>query len=193
VDELRRRYADILIGPVRARHGVALAAVAPLKTDGCGSFRHGAAFADHPWLKELAPQVWRWARRQQDAPWVRGRLERLFRVPAAAAADQGEKCCFNHYLAAAVPNDDGSFTTVVFICCDYYGASEILFEEPAPHAEPRIAPDVRRRLAAALWDLVLEDPADVPEYTDRLCHAGAGVWIRFGIRRGRPFMIEEPA
>jgi hypothetical protein len=190
-EELSRRYSSILAGPIHPRDDIAFAIVAPTKTPGCGGFRHGSSLANHPGLKEAAPNVWRWARREQDAPWVRARLERLFQMPSTPAGDQGEKCCFNTYVAAVIPNTDGTFEGIIFICCDYYGASEIMFEEPAPHQEPLISPLLRRRLAASLWDLLLDDVNDVQDYADRMYHSGAGVWIRFGIRRGRPFMIEE--
>jgi hypothetical protein len=190
-DELRRRFGPLLIGPIRCSRGVALGAVERDTSRCC--YSPGDDLADHPGLKERAPAVWRWARRKQDAPWVRGRLGQLFGIPWPPADQQGEKCCFWQELAAAYHGGGGSLAGVIFLCCDYYGSSGVMFEEQRPRRAPAISEGDQRRVATALWELLLEEPGDVPEYTDRMYHSGAGVWVEFGIRRGRPFMREvEP-
>jgi hypothetical protein len=187
-DELRRQYGPLLIGPVHCRGGVALGAVVRDTSQRC--YSPGGDFADHPGLKKRAPDIWRWAQRKHDAPWVRGRLERLFHISSQPAEQQGEKCCFWHELAAVYTGPSGPLVGVVFLCCDYYGSSEVMFEQERPRRAPAIGEEDQRRVAGALWELLLEEPGDVPEYTDRMYHSGAGVWLEFGIRRGWPFMKE---
>jgi hypothetical protein len=189
VDEMMRaRYGPILIGPVHCRDDVALAAVSRDTSE--RSYTPGGHLVDHVDLKKRAPAVWGWARRKEDAPWVRGRLERVFGVSALPADEQGEKSCFCHELAVVYSEKGGGLASVVMLCCDYYGSSGVMFEDERSTRAPAISAEDQRRVAAALWELLLEEPGDVPEYSDKMYHSGAGIWVKFGIRQGKPFMIE---
>lgn len=120
-----------------------------------------------------------------DAPWVLGRLMRLFGTEPVSEEDRPEKSCFFASFLAVL-HKKGNLA-VPFECSDYYGRSGLTFstDDPPDH-------DIQETIANGFWDLLLMDPTDVADYEDRMNHSGAGVWIRFGVENGEPFMNEDP-
>lgn len=123
-------------------------------------------------------------RPDHDAPWVLGRLIRLFGTPQVPEEDRVEKSFFVASFLAVLHEHDN--VAVPFECSDYYGRSTLTFSSDD-------APDhtMQRALADAFWDLLLAEPADLADYQDRMHHPGDGIWIRFGVEDGEPFMMDE--
>jgi hypothetical protein len=121
-----------------------------------------------------------------DAPWVRGRIERVFGVTSPGEQERGEKSGLHASFIAVCPQPDGSLLGVPFECHDHYLKSALMFSEqvdPAPA-------DLCALVADAFWGLLLAEPHDLPEYRGCMPHVGAGGWLVFGVEAGRPF-IEE--
>ena len=119
----------------------------------------------------------------EDAPWVCGRVQRVFSLPQVPEEDRAEKSCMQFGFLGAIPHE-GQLVGIPFECTDYYGRSMLIFSGDAP---PQSFID---RIAGAFWQMLLEQPDDLPEYTDRFSHLGAGCDVRFGVRDGEPFMEE---
>lgn len=121
----------------------------------------------------------------KDAPWVLGRLIRHFGTQQVPEEDRIEKSFFFASFLAVLHEKD--HLAVPFECSDYYGRSALTFssDDPPDHA-------VQQAIANAFWGLLLADPDDVADYQDRMHHPGEGVWIRFGVEDGEPFLMEEP-
>ncbi len=119
-----------------------------------------------------------------DAPWVLGRLMRLFATQQIPEEDRGEKTCFYSSFLAVLHNNGN--LAVPFECSDYYGRTALTFStDDSPDEE------VRKAIANSFWALLLADPTNVEDYKDKMYHSGAGVWISFGIENGEPFMTES--
>ena len=117
----------------------------------------------------------------EDAPWVSGRIQRLFRQPQASADERLEKSCIGFSFVALLAEADGHLG-IPFHCTDYYGRSRVLYSDsPVP------PPALRQQIAEAFWSLLLQDPTELNDYHDTLCHHGAGVDIAFGVKDGEPF------
>lgn len=119
-----------------------------------------------------------------DAPWVFGRLMRLFATQQIPEEERDEKSCFFASFVAVLHNNAN--LAVPFECSDYYGRSALTFSTDDPPSE-----EVQKAIAERFWGLLLADPTGVADYEDRMYHSGAGVWIRFGIEDGKPFMVED--
>lgn len=120
----------------------------------------------------------------EDAPWVLGRLIRLFGTEQIPEEDRGEKSCFYAAFLAVLHSQD--YLAIPFEVSDHYGRSRLTFStEDAPDAEKE------EYIAKTFWKLLLSEPTDLAEYNDKMYHSGAGIWIRFGVEDGEPFMVEE--
>lgn len=120
-----------------------------------------------------------------DAPWVLGRLMRLFHVQPIPVDDRGEKTCHCESFLAVL-HQFGNMG-IPFECSDYYGKTGLTFSSEDPPDDA-----VQVLIADAFWKLLLSDPADLTDYESTMYHSGAGVTIRFGVEDGEPFMQEEP-
>jgi hypothetical protein len=119
----------------------------------------------------------------EDAPWVCGRIQRVYSLPQVPEEERGEKSCMGFSFLAAIP-EGGQLVGIPFECTDYYGKSVLIFSgDPPPQA-------LIDRVASAFWQVLLKDPHDLPEYTDRFLHLGGGFEVQFGVRDGEPFMEE---
>lgn len=119
-----------------------------------------------------------------DGSWVRGRIDRVFHAPSPNAEHLGEKSGLAQEFVAEVPAESDSPLGVPFGCCDHYLRTGLTFSGQE-------APEVCDRVASAFWELLLAEPHNLPDYQDKLFHSGAGYWLAFGIRNGRPFMEEH--
>jgi len=119
----------------------------------------------------------------EDAPWVLGRLRRLFGTQQIPEEERPEKSFFYASFLAVFHSDD--HLAIPFECRDYYGKSALTFSTDDPPAE-----EIQERIAKDFWGLLLEEPTELEDYEDKMYHSGAGVWIHFGVKDGEPFMIE---
>jgi hypothetical protein len=144
-----------------------------------------SAFDLADWMKDAPTGAAAIVRPGDDAPWVLGRLMRLFATQPGPEDERPEKSCFFASFLAVL-HGNGNLA-VPFECSDYYGKSALTFSTDDPPA-----PEIQEHIARAFWDLLLSEPTDVADYENKMYHSGAGVWIRFGIEDGEPFMIEVP-
>lgn len=117
----------------------------------------------------------------QDAPWVLGRLIRLFRINRLPVDERPEKSCFVASFIALLHQE--KVIGIPFECSDYYGKSSLTFSTDDPPQE-----EMKAQIANAFWKLLLEVPEEVEDYTDRMFHAGTGRWVQFGIKNGESFL-----
>lgn len=135
-------------------------------------------------VTDLSPDTKAIVHPGDDAPWVLGRLMRLFGTQRIPEEDRAEKSCFSASFLAVLHGRDN--LALPFECSDYYGKSTLTFSTDDPPDK-----DTQETIAKTFWGLLLTDPSELEDYEDRMYHSGAGVWIRFGIENGEPFMIEE--
>lgn len=122
----------------------------------------------------------------EDAPWVSGRIQKLFLQRQVPENERGEKCCMIYpFLAVSV--SEGKAIGIPFLCTDHYGESKLYFGDDPPHSA-----DTMATIGLAFWTLLLQDPRELVDYVDRMEHLGAGVTIEFGVDDGEPFMGELP-
>jgi hypothetical protein len=115
-----------------------------------------------------------------DAAWVRARIPCCFGVtPEPAGA---EKALL--YVGFAAVTADTA-VCYPFVCTDYYGRSALMFSDAGPD------PDVKRSIAEAFWGLLARDPDDLADFSTRVFHPGAGVWLDYGCDWGRVFLEES--
>lgn len=122
----------------------------------------------------------------RDAPWVLGRLIRLFHVHPVSWEDRGEKSCLNEDFLAVLHNH--GCIAVPFECRDYYGKTGLIFS-----SEDSPGDSLQAIIADAFWKLLFSNPTDIADYENKMYHSGAGVMFRFGVDDGEPFMEEEVA
>jgi hypothetical protein len=185
--ELRVRHGTLgqLQGPPRKWQDIVIApALVSLKGNSWGSSHEFSEhLAKHPVPKDVSLLFLD----GYDGPWVRGRIQRVFLVDCPGESDRGEKTGLQFEFIGAVPQADGSMVGVPFWCQDYYLRTCLMFseQEDPPPAE------LSDQIADAFWNLLLADPHDLPKYTDKLYHSGAGVWLEFGIAGGQPYIEEH--
>jgi hypothetical protein len=191
MESLTVQYGDLnaVLGPVRTKDNVSIVS-ADVTT------RHGPqrvspalfqAFADYAAAHAVDDEeVKALVGQDCDAPWVRGRVEKLFFAEPIFEADRSEKTSLHAAFIAVVPVD-GQMLGVPFECTDYYFKSSVRFSS-GPDEPPR---ELREQIAVTFWRLLLEDPWDVKDYTDRMTHGGAGVTYKYGIKRGSVFVQED--
>jgi hypothetical protein len=152
------------------------------------SFSRTHTLAEHITRQDLPREVRSLMLNGYDAPWVRGRIERLFYTALTLNHEERlEKSGLQATLIAVVCQGDDSLIGVPFSCTDYYLKSGLMFsetEDPPPG-------ELADRIAAAFWNLLLAVPHDLPSYTDQMYHVGAGVWLVFGIACGQPYIEER--
>src|SRR5690606_12521782 len=108
----------------------------------------------------------------------------IFAAQQVPEAERGEKSCFYASFLAILHENDN--LAVPFECSDYYARSALTFSTLDPPDE-----EIQKTIADAFWGLLLADPTDVADCQNKLYHSGAGVWIKFGIEHGEPFMRED--
>jgi hypothetical protein len=151
------------------------------------SFTRSRNLSEHLEKLSVPPEVRPLLLNGYDGPWVRGRIERVFRVALPTEAERGEKSGLHGEFLAVVTEQDGTLVGVPFWCNDYYLKTGLIFseqEDPPPK-------EVADRIAAAFWSLLLSEPNDLPEYRDRMFHLGAGIWLVFGVQGNQPFIEEH--
>jgi hypothetical protein len=72
-----------------------------------------------------------------------------------------------------------------FICTDHYGRSALMFSDEGP------AEAMRRSIASAFWELLLQVPEDLADFEHRVYHSGAGVWLAYGCKFGHVYCEES--
>lgn len=178
--EIRFGTLKDVLGQAVAHHGIRFV---PAKVDFSG-YENGPTLADAAAASDASVRAV--VNPGEDAPWVSGRIQRVFLQRQIPEEDRGEKCCM-WFTFLAVTIDGDSAVAIPFVCSDHYGKSLLLFGDvPAPDAA------TMQTIADAFWSLLLENPNDLIDYVDRMEHPGAGVTIEFGIEDGAPFMRELP-
>jgi hypothetical protein len=118
--------------------------------------------------------------RQYDAAWVRARLPLVFGFTPELS--EGENSLLNvGFIAAAA----GSSVGFPFLCTDYYGRTGLMFSEEGPDE------NIKAKIAAAFWSLLLQSPNEVADFEAAVYHSGAGVWMHFGCKDGEPCYEES--
>ncbi|WP_425618630.1 hypothetical protein NA78x_002339 [Anatilimnocola sp. NA78] len=178
--EIRHGEFHDVIGPVRCWSEIAFV---PARVT-----LHGSSFSSVFPLNEftagVSPATKALIRPGEDAPWVLGRLIRLFLTERIPEDQRSEKSCF-FACFVAVMHQRGNLA-IPFEVSDYYGRTSLMFSsEDAPSQE------LQAEIATAFWSLLMSEPAELEDYEDRMDHVGAGVWIRFGVENGEPFMFED--
>lgn len=135
-------------------------------------------------MDEAPAEVRMQVRPGEDAPWVLGRLIRLFDTEVVPADERTEKSCL--YASFLAVLHDRDYLAVPFECTDYYGESALTFS-----SDDEPPDDLQEAIALKFWELLLGDPADVADYEDKMLHSGEGGWVRFGVANGEPFMVED--
>jgi hypothetical protein len=166
-----------------ARHHQDVAIVPAIVRLSGSRMTNGSFLKDYLAAQKLPAEVKALIRPGEDAPWVCGRVQRVFSIPQAPEEDRAEKSCMGFSFLAAIPEGD-HLVGIPFECTDYYGKSVLIFSGNAPPQEQI------DRVANSFWQILLEKPGDLPEYMDHFFHMGAGVEVRFGVRDGEPFMEE---
>jgi hypothetical protein len=146
---------------------------------------NGRSFSISMYLIEFAPRppppVLRLALPNSfDAAWVYARLPLIFGLEPSPS--EGEKSLLWQGFVA-IP--EGERVGYAFVCNDYYGRTGLVFSDEGPE-EP-----IRRAIAAAFWDVMLQSPDEVQDFEQRVYHPGAGVWLMFGCSAGEPFCSES--
>ncbi len=185
--KLTVRYGELdeLQGPPRKWKGITIAAALVRLKGRWLSRSH--TLAEHVGMRNISPIVRPMLLNGDDAPWVRGRVERLFLAPSVGEEDRIEKSAIEVGFVASVPRSDGTLVGVPFFCNDYYLRTGLTFSEDLDPPPKELAD----RVAEAFWELLLREPNDLHEYQDFMYHSGAGVWIVFGVQSGRPFFTEQ--
>ncbi len=117
---------------------------------------------------------------KHDAAWVRARIPAVFSyVPALSEV---EKSLLDVGLIAANVAKGIGYP---FICSDYYGSSRLYFSPEGPTAE------VQTMIARGFWNLLLTEPDVLDDFSERVYHIGAGVWMEFGCNRGFVYCEES--
>lgn len=119
-----------------------------------------------------------------DAPWVLGRLKRLFGIERLPIENRGKKTCFYAAFLAVLP-ERGNLA-VPFECTDNYLETALMFS--SENAPPQ---DLQETIARAFWGLLLTEPDELTDYNERMLFQGEGIWIRFGVEHGEPFLVED--
>jgi hypothetical protein len=182
-DSIKVRFGELedVVGQARRHDEIA---IVPARVRLTGSMlTNGPHFEEYLAALKLAADVKALIHPGEDAPWVCGRVQRVFSLPQLPEEERAEKSCMGFSFLAAL-QEDGQFVGIPFECRDYYGRSLLMFSGDAP---PKPLMD---RISNAFWQILLEQPQDLPEYADHYYHTGAGVEVRFGVRDGEPFMQE---
>lgn len=129
-----------------------------------------------------APQVLQNAVDEQfDAAWVRARIPNVFGFTPHLA--EVEKSLLDVGFVAVA---EEALVCYPFICSDHYGRSALMFSDEGPDG------DVKRSIAAAFWDVLMQNPDDLSDFAERVYHPGAGVWLNYRCRSGE-ICCEETA
>src|SRR5262245_39368360 len=153
------RHGDIAIVPARVRLTGRM-------------LTNGSYLEDYLGARKVPADVKALVHPGEDAPWVCGRVQRVFSLPQIPEEERGEKSCMVFSFLAAF-QEDGQLVGIPFDCTDHYGRSLLLFSGDAP-PQPIID-----RVADAFWGILLENPQDIPDYTDHFFHLGGGFEVRF--------------
>jgi hypothetical protein len=182
-DSIKVRFGQLedVVGPAR-RHGDIAIVPARVRLTG-NMLTNGPHLQEYLAALKLPADVNALIHPGDDAPWVCGRVQLVFSLPQLPEEERAEKSCMGFSFLAAL-QDDGQLVGIPFECTDYYGRSLLMFSGDAP-PQPLID-----RIANAFWQILLDQPLDLPEYADHFYHLGAGVEVRFGVRDGEPFMEE---
>jgi hypothetical protein len=149
----------------------------------CFGDLEGTSFApSHPLAEVLdpaaCPSVLRVALHQgYDAAWVRARFPVVFGcVPGPAEA---EKALLAERLVAVRGRE-----AFVFECGDYYGRTALCFAEV-------VESGARDAIARAFWSLLLREPDALADFSTRVFHPGAGVWLDYECKDGELGLTES--
>jgi hypothetical protein len=182
-DSIQVRFGELedVIGHARRHDDIA---IVPARVRLTGNvMTNGSHLEDYLGAYKVSADIKGLIHPGEDAPWVCGRVQRVFSLPQVPEEDRAEKSCMGFSFLAAIAVD-GALVGIPFECTDYYGRSVLLFSGDAP---PKALMD---RVASAFWQILLGDPNDLPEYTDRFSHLGGGFEVQFGVQDGEPFMKE---
>jgi hypothetical protein len=115
-----------------------------------------------------------------DSAWVRARIPTAFGFTPEPA--EVEKSLIHLGFAAV---DEGAAVCYPFHCIDHYGRSGLEFSDDGPEES------IKRSIAEAFWDVLIQDPDDLTDFEERVYHPGAMSWLCYGCLSGHVFCEEE--
>lgn len=118
-----------------------------------------------------------------DAMWVRARIKALFNIDSPPEGERIEKSFMFFGFVAVILRSRK--VACLFECTDYYGSSHLFFSEQGPE------PEIQSAIASAFWEMLLSDPEQLAEFSDKAYHVGAGIWMAYGYKQGEFFYEEE--
>jgi hypothetical protein len=143
------------------------------------SFRLDYRLLDHVWAQ--APPVLREpVEHGFDAAWVRARIPNVFGITPEPA--RAEKALLEVGFVAVT---EGEPVCYPFVCTDHYGRSALMFSREGPKEA------AKRTIAAAFWGVLAQNPDDLTDFSQRVYHIGAGVWLNYGCESGRVYCNES--
>jgi hypothetical protein len=144
-------------------------------------FAHDYRLADH--VGAHAPGVlWVPLHGQFEAAWVRARIPRVFGFDPEPA--EVEKALLDLGFVAIPEGTDAGYP---FWCSDHYGRVALLFSPEGPDRW------LQARIAAAFWDLLLEEPEDLADFEEDVAWPCDATTRRFGCQDGDVFCHEVRA
>jgi hypothetical protein len=133
------------------------------------------------YLDEPPPPVLRLPVKESfDAAWVRARIPNVFGFEPEAAGV--EKALLFAGFVAVTPDRS---TAYPFVCIDRYGRSALMFSDEGPEEE------VKRSIAAAFWETLLDSPEELTDFEERVYHPGASIWLTYGCKFGHLYCDES--
>lgn len=162
------RYDDVTLVPARVKlNGNSFSPVFPF-SDWC-------ELANHP-----IPEI---VHREENAPWVLGRLIALFNSENTPEDERGEKTCLSAGFLAVLSTAE---IAIPFECSDSYGRTSLFFSSEDPPTD-----EIQTQIANAFYKLLLDEPENLVDYENRMYHSLSGQWFAFGVSLGQPFMDAE--
>jgi hypothetical protein len=114
------RYGELedVIGNARRHDGIA---IVPARVQLTGSMlTNGSCLEEYIAAHALAADIRALIHPGKDAPWVCGRVQRVFSLPQVPEEDRAEKSCMGFGFLAALP-EGGALVGIPFECTDHYG------------------------------------------------------------------------
>lgn len=142
-------------------------------------------FADYALKKPISGTLAGAIDQHCDAVWIKGRIQKEFDFEFKPADDGLEKSFSDVEFAAVIKNDEGKLDTIPFHCVDYYGDSALMFSQHAPPEKQR------KEIAAAFWDLMLNDQGSISDYSDSFYHPGCGKSFKFSVKDGKVYIAKS--
>lgn len=109
----------------------------------------------------------------RDAAWVRARIPFVFHFTPEPADLERNLIC-----TGFVAVDATKLLGFPFFCTDVFGRTGLIFSTTGPDRETRQA------IAASFWELLLDSPNALVDYSESMYNPETAVWFQFGCENG---------